>query len=265
MTAAVTCRSTLIWGSPGTGKTSVAIDILRHWSDADAALLSSHCYHNLATSDTNVNVDNMAGRLSESGLCVRRIGRKKAVREENRCLMLGLPAEQRRQFRDTQVVACTAMGVGGDVFDGMTFARVLVDEAAQISEPSVLVPLARGCLQLAQMGDFKQLPPTVTQEKALATGLELSARGASQGCCNIPIVAAAETFTQISARDWVFCVKGWPPRQSGCFSLSFPTALRANLLMCNDEGAGAGWGAKDPRDPKGPQGPQGSLSLSLSP
>ena len=99
VTAAVTCRSTLIWGSPGTGKTSVAIEILRHWSDADAALLSSHCYHNLATSDTNVNVGNMAGRLSESGLCVRRIGRKKAVREENRCLMLGLPAEQRRQFR----------------------------------------------------------------------------------------------------------------------------------------------------------------------
>ena len=46
---------------------------------------------------------------------------------------------------------------------------------------------------------------------AAARELELSARGASQGCCNIPIVAAAETFTQISARDWVFCVKGWPP------------------------------------------------------
>ena len=171
VTSAVLCRSTLIWGSPGTGKTSVAVEILRHWSDADAALLSSHCYHNLATSDTNVNVDNMAARVSEIGLCVRRIGRAKAVRPSNRCLMLGLPAEQRRQFREAQVVACTAMGVGRHLFDGMTFARVLVDEAAQISEPSVLVPLARGCRQLAQMGDFKQLPPTVTQEKALATGL----------------------------------------------------------------------------------------------
>jgi len=169
--AATVQTSTLIWGPPGTGKTQVAEEIMRQWTIKDAKALASPCQHLLATSDTNCNVDNMAERFSKRGLRVLRCGRFSAVRECNRSLMLGLPAEHRGQLRDAQIIACTAIATGSNMFDNLTFARVLIDEAAQISEPSVLVPLARGCKHLVQMGDFKQLPPTVQQQAALDVGL----------------------------------------------------------------------------------------------
>lgn len=169
--AATSQTSTLVWGPPGTGKTQVAEEIMRQWVIEDAVLLASPQQLHLATSDTNCNVDNMAERFSKGGLRVLRCGRASSIRDCNRSLTLGLPAEHRGQYRHAHVVACTAVASGGDMFDKLAFSRVLVDEAAQISEPSVLVPLTRGCKHLVQIGDFKQLPPTVQQEAALDAGL----------------------------------------------------------------------------------------------
>ena len=60
--AAAVHPSTLIWGPPGTGKTQVAEEIMRQWSNTDAKVLASPWCHNLATSATKSNVDSMAER-----------------------------------------------------------------------------------------------------------------------------------------------------------------------------------------------------------
>lgn len=56
----------------------------------------------------------------------------------------------------------------------VTFDAVICDEAAQSTEPSVLIPLRYGCRQLVLVGDPRQLPPTVVSERAARAGLSVS-------------------------------------------------------------------------------------------
>jgi len=176
-------RLTLIQGPPGTGKTAVAIRILSLWSRMCRGRPV------LATSDSNIAVDNLVEGCAAAGLRVVRLGRPEAVRPEllKHCVDRppssagggGPPPppsgnafkEKRRQLRSAQVICCTCIGSGGDILDGMTFDRVLVDEATQASEPAVLVPITRGCRQLVLVGDHCQLPPTVLSTKAEEEGL----------------------------------------------------------------------------------------------
>ena len=52
--------------------------------------------------------------------------------------------------------------------------RVLVDEAAQSTEATSLVPLLLGCHQAVFIGDEKQLPPNVQSPEAVRAGLDRS-------------------------------------------------------------------------------------------
>ena len=63
--------------------------------------------------------------------------------------------------RDADVVCATCVGAGADLLDRFHFDRVLVDEAAQATEPVCVVPLCRRATQLVLVGDQCQLPPTV--------------------------------------------------------------------------------------------------------
>ncbi len=51
------------------------------------------------------------------------------------------------------------------------FPYVIIDEAAQTTEPSTLIPLRCGCRQLVLVGDPRQLPATVLSSYAQANGL----------------------------------------------------------------------------------------------
>jgi hypothetical protein len=190
---AVTNRLTLVQGPPGTGKTAVAIRILQHW----ARLAKSEAAEGenpspiLATSDSNIAVDNLVEGCASVGLQVVRLGRPEAIRPEllrfcidrppssysssgNRDQYGSNPAqafkERMKALKKAQIVCCTCIGSGGDILDAMTFDRVLVDEATQATEPAVLVPLMRGCRQLVLVGDHCQLPPTVLSTRAEEEG-----------------------------------------------------------------------------------------------
>jgi hypothetical protein len=190
---AVTNRLTLVQGPPGTGKTAVAIRILQHWarlakSDATNGENPSPI---LATSDSNIAVDNLVEGCAAVGLQVVRLGRPEAIRPELLRFCIDRPPssysssggkeqhgsnpaqafkERMKALKKAQIVCCTCIGSGGDILDAMTFDRVLVDEATQATEPAVLVPLMRGCRQLVLVGDHCQLPPTVLSTRAEEEG-----------------------------------------------------------------------------------------------
>lgn len=194
---AVSNRLTLVQGPPGTGKTAVAIRILQHW--ARIAKAEANPGFNpapiLATSDSNIAVDNLVEGCANIGLKVVRLGRPEAIRPELLRHCIDRPSENKgsgggyggggyggggsasgfkermKTLKNAQVVCCTCIGSGGDILDSMTFERVLVDEATQATEPAVLVPLTRGCRQLVLVGDHCQLPPTVLSTRAEEEGL----------------------------------------------------------------------------------------------
>ena len=182
-------RLTLIQGPPGTGKTAVAIRILKHWSRLAAS--EADCFSGkganpiLATSDSNIAVDNLVEGCANVGLRVVRLGRPEAIRPELLRYCVDRPGngggrggvgasafkEKMKVLKSAQVICCTCIGSGSDIVDGMNFDRVLVDEATQATEPAVLVPLNRGCRQLVLVGDHCQLPPTVLSTRAEEEGL----------------------------------------------------------------------------------------------
>lgn len=191
---ASTNRLTLVQGPPGTGKTAVAIRILQHW--ARMALAATEKGENptpiLATSDSNIAVDNLVEGCAAVGLRVVRLGRPEAIRPELLRFCIDRPPstygnsssngnsnnaysatnhkDRIKQLKTAQVICCTCIGSGGDILDAMTFDRVLLDEATQATEPAVLVPLMRGCRQLVLVGDHCQLPPTVLSTRAEEEG-----------------------------------------------------------------------------------------------
>lgn len=190
---AVTNRLTLVQGPPGTGKTAVAIRILQHWARLAKAntLNGENPSPILATSDSNIAVDNLVEGCAAVGLSVVRLGRPEAIRPELLRFCIDRPPssynsngnrdqyssnpmmafkERMKALKKAQIVCCTCIGSGGDILDSMTFDRVLVDEATQATEPAVLVPLMRGCRQLVLVGDHCQLPPTVLSTRAEEEG-----------------------------------------------------------------------------------------------
>jgi hypothetical protein len=188
---AVINRLTLVQGPPGTGKTAVAIRILDHWARLAKAESSNGEIPSpiLATSDSNIAVDNLVEGCASIGLSVVRLGRPESIRPELLKFCIDRPPssyssggrdrdggaamsykERMKSLKRAQVVCCTCIGSGGDILDSMTFDRILVDEATQATEPAILVPLMRGCRQLVLVGDHCQLPPTVLSTRAEEEG-----------------------------------------------------------------------------------------------
>ena len=79
-------------------------------------------------------------------------------------------------LEECSVVASTLSFAGSGLFSrfGGTFDVVVIDEAAQAVEPSVLVPLIHGCKQLFLVGDPVQLPATVLSPAAKDMGFDTS-------------------------------------------------------------------------------------------
>eukprot|EP00435_Cladocopium_sp_Y103_P052536 s6_g16.t1 len=92
---------------------------------------------------------------------------------------------QKQILSEADVVCSTCSGADHPLIQHMTFARVLLDEAAQATELSSLVPLMKmkpeACVTL--VGDHRQLPPTISnvQVDVEGFGTSLFERMAGQG------------------------------------------------------------------------------------
>jgi len=75
---------------------------------------------------------------------------------------------------NAEVLCTTNIGAGHFTLSKRRFSIVLIDEATQATEPSALVPIVKGTRQLILVGDHRQLPPTVTSQRAEEGGLEIS-------------------------------------------------------------------------------------------
>ncbi|EPS61531.1 hypothetical protein M569_13264, partial [Genlisea aurea] len=87
------------------------------------------------------------------------------------------------------IVFSTLSFSGSTIFNKLNrpFDVVVIDEAAQAVEPSILVPLAHGCKQLFLVGDPRQLPATVISQTAQKSGYGMSLFERLQ-MANYPIV-----------------------------------------------------------------------------
>jgi senataxin len=78
---------------------------------------------------------------------------------------------------EADIVGATLSGSGRKQFldlalqHDVTFDTAIIDEAAQATEPSCLIPLRLGCRRLVLVGDPRQLPATVLSNAAAHAGL----------------------------------------------------------------------------------------------
>ena len=75
-------------------------------------------------------------------------------------------------IRNSSIVFSTNSSSFSEVLKDYTFDVVVVDEGAQSTIPSVLIPLSKG-KKFVIAGDHKQLPPTILSEKAKELSISL--------------------------------------------------------------------------------------------
>jgi DNA replication ATP-dependent helicase Dna2 len=165
----------LLWGPPGTGKTSVMLkNLVGHWID--------HTQENLLLlAYTNRAVDEICEAIESYHPSIRghylRIGSQysTAVAYQDQLLSkLTDKITNRKELRDLidsrRIVVATVASIAGkpELFELKTFHRVVIDEASQILEPA-LVGLLPKFKHFLLIGDHKQLPAVVAQDSELST------------------------------------------------------------------------------------------------
>lgn len=75
---------------------------------------------------------------------------------------------------EAHLLCTTVNSAGHPSLESTDFQIVVIDEACQCLEPSVLIALRRGCKQCIMVGDPQQLPATTFAESNKKTGFEIS-------------------------------------------------------------------------------------------
>jgi DNA replication ATP-dependent helicase Dna2 len=175
----------LLWGPPGTGKTSV---MLRH--------LAEYWYRNttetvLFVAFTNRAVDEICEALEavqQPGEDIYfRIGSEMNTDARFRSKLLEQrikPAKTRLEIKETikkyRIVVSTVSSMQSQdaIFKLAKFDRIVIDEASQLLEPQIIGLLTR-CKRALLIGDHRQLPAVCTQsaETSAVTDPHLNALG----------------------------------------------------------------------------------------
>ncbi|MBK6932027.1 MAG: AAA family ATPase [Saprospirales bacterium] len=175
----------LLWGPPGTGKTSVMLRDLADWvlrETADNLLLLA--YTNRAVDEICEALDSLGGGIREQYL---RIGSRFSTAARFRDQLLGVRiagagtrAELRAALEARRIFVSTVASFAQNdkLLEIKKFQRLIVDEASQILEPQ-LVGLLTRFEHFVLIGDHRQLPAVTAQtpEYTRVSDPELNAIG----------------------------------------------------------------------------------------
>lgn len=177
---------TLLWGPPGTGKTTTIVSILKR-------LLAVHSGRRfLVTAPTHNAVDNLLQRFIQQNGAKDTGHEPLRVSTDLRKVAPGLQkytcdamvgkdlsegfagrSQAQKRVRESKLIFTTCAGAGLGLLRSETLSIVIVDEASQITEPGTLIPLTKGCQRAVLVGDHVQLRATV-QRHAVLTGFDVS-------------------------------------------------------------------------------------------
>ncbi len=161
----------LLWGPPGTGKTSVLIcKYIQYIMDHTSDNLYVLAYTNRAVDELCAAIDSLGQPYTSNYI---RIGSKYGADERYlpnmmRSKIKGISRRNKLQekIKSHRMVVGTIASLASRqlIYDYITPDRVVVDEASQILEPNIIGLLTR-FKQFVLVGDHKQLPAVVTQRK----------------------------------------------------------------------------------------------------
>jgi DNA replication ATP-dependent helicase Dna2 len=196
----------LLWGPPGTGKTSRMLKYFADWifthTNENLLLLA---YTNRAVDEICEALDDLKDGAANSYL---RIGSWHACGEKFRKQLLASKLEKiktRAELRETLdnhrifVSTLASFSANMDLLKLKKFRRVVIDEASQILEPA-LIGILGMFEQFILIGDHKQLPAVVVQDAALSHVSENSLR--EIGLNNLRNSLFERLYLQCKKHDW---------------------------------------------------------------
>ncbi|AEE49151.1 DEAD/DEAH box helicase [Haliscomenobacter hydrossis] len=164
----------LLWGPPGTGKTSVMLKhLVGHWMDHSKDTILLLAYTNRAVDEICESIEAYAPEMRNRYI---RIGSRYSTAPAYQGRLLSILSQRidtRKELKALisghRIVVATVASIIGrpELFLLKAFDRVVIDEASQILEP-MLVGLLPKFKHFLLIGDHKQLPAVVAQDPELS-------------------------------------------------------------------------------------------------
>ncbi|KAL6261113.1 hypothetical protein P5V15_008642 [Pogonomyrmex californicus] len=162
----------LIKGMPGTGKTQTLVALIELLQELGSSVL--------ITAHTHSAVDNVLLKLLERNIDFLRLGSTKQIHslltcnsEEYAIASCDSPEALEALYNSKRIVGATCYGAYHALVRRRTFDVCVVDESAQIMQPTVLRPLY-SARKFVLVGDPDQLPPVIKNKTAVKLGADES-------------------------------------------------------------------------------------------
>lgn len=196
----------LLWGPPGTGKTSVMLrNMVAHFFENSTDNLLVLAYTNRAVDEICEAIESIGEHMRDKYL---RIGSRYATEHrfherlfEANIEKVNARADLKALISDCRIMVGTVSSLAGkpELFQLKTFKRAIIDEASQILEP-MLMGLLPHFEWFTLIGDHKQLPAVVSQDESLSAVHDAELHNI--GLSNLRQSLFERLFKRCLANDW---------------------------------------------------------------